>query len=89
MPIQAGSLKPLPPKEEVLKIIENEKKRKLDIASYMPIIQAVADRFGDNAYSVAAKSLTKSGFKVSASELKKIAKELREGRRQPPCGWVT
>jgi len=89
MPIQAGCFKPLPSKEAMLKIIENEKKRKLDIASFMPLIQPVADRFGDKAYSVAARSLTKSGFKVSASEIKKLAKELKEGQRHPPCAWVT
>ena len=89
MPLQAGSFKPLPSKEEMLKIIENEKKRKLNIASFMPLIKAVADRFGDKAYAVAAKSLTKSGFKVNASELKKTAKELRAGQKASPCAWVT
>jgi len=77
MPIQPGTFKRLPPKENVLELIEEQKSHNADITSYMWYIMPVAEKFGDKVYDVAAESLTKSGLKVSPSQLRALAEELK------------
>ena len=77
MAIQSGTFKRLPAKEEILKMIEEEKRHLNALTSYMWYIMPVAERFGDKVYDVAAKSLADSGLKVTASQLKELAEELK------------
>ena len=77
MPIQAGTLKRLPPKEVILEKIEREKQHNADLTSYMWYIMPVAEKCGDRVYEVAAESLTKSGIPVTAAQLKALAEELK------------
>ncbi len=89
MPIQPGTFKRLPPKEEILAAIEEEKRYNLEVMSFIWYIKPVAEKFGDKAYEVAAKSLSGSGLKVTASQLKKIAKDLdtKEGKNRYAEIW--
>lgn len=75
MPIQAGTFKRLPPKEQILEAVQEQRRHNADLTSYMWYIAPVAERFGAEVYDVAAKSLTSSGLKASPSELKVLAEE--------------
>ena len=76
MPIQPGTFKRLPPKEEIIAAIEKEKEYNSDVIPFVWYIKPVADRFGDRVYDVAAASLSKSGLKANAAQLKEVAEEL-------------
>ena len=77
MAIQSGTFKRLPPKEKLLGLIEEERNHNADITSYLWYIMPVAERFGNKVYDVAAESLTRSGLKVSSSQLRTVAQELK------------
>jgi uncharacterized membrane protein YpjA len=76
MAIQSGTFKRLPGKEVIRAQIEEERRHLNDLSSYMWYIMPIADRFGEQVYEVAAKSLAESGLKVTASEMKTLAEEL-------------
>ncbi len=77
MAIQSGTFKRLPGKEVILAQIEEERRHLNDLSSYMWYIMPVADRFGEQVYEVAARSLIESGLKVTAAEMKALAEELK------------
>jgi hypothetical protein len=77
MTIQAGTFKPLPPSEELLKMIENEKRHNADLTSYLWYVMPIVERFGEGVYAVAAESLTRSGVTCTADELRAMAEELK------------
>lgn len=77
MAIQPGTFKRLPGKDVILEQIAEERRHLYDVSSYVWYIMPVADRFGDAVYDVAAYSLTDSGIRVTAPELKALADELR------------
>ena len=77
MPIQSGTFKRLPAKDEILKMIEEEKRHLDDLSSYIWYIMPVAELFGDKVYDVAAQSLAHSGLEVTAPQLKELARELK------------
>lgn len=77
MEIQPRSFHALPSKEEILRSIETQEKRIADLTSYIRYVMPVADRFGDDVYAVAARSLTESGVSVTAKQLKELAEELK------------
>jgi hypothetical protein len=77
MAIQSGTFKRLPGKEVILAQIEEERRHLDDLSSYMWYIMPVADRFGEQVYEVAAKSLAESGLKVTVTDMKALAEELR------------
>ena len=77
MAIQPGTFKRLPPKEEILELIADQKRHDADVTSYVWYLMPLADRFGDGVYEVAAESLARSGLEVSASRLKELGQELR------------
>jgi len=76
MAIQSSTFKSLPPKEEILRGIEDQKAHLADLSSYMWHIMPVAERFGDKVYDVAAAFLATHGFDVTASRLRELAEEL-------------
>jgi len=77
MAIQSGTFKRLPGKEVILAQIEEERRHLNDLSSYLWYIMPVADKFGEQVYEVAARSLEESGLKVTLSEMKALAEELR------------
>ncbi|MCJ7624885.1 MAG: hypothetical protein MUO76_15395 [Anaerolineaceae bacterium] len=76
MPASPTTYKLLPPKDDILKAIEVQKEHLADITSYLWYILPIAERFGEDVYRVAAKSLVGSGIQVTAKDLKTIANEL-------------
>ncbi len=79
---QTSTFHPLPPKEKILSRIEIQKRRVAGPVSYLLYIMPIAERFGDQVYEVAARSLKESGVAVTAEQLKAVAEELKtpEGR---------
>jgi hypothetical protein len=77
MAIQSGTFKRLPGKDVILEQIEEERRHLNDLSSYMWYIMPVADKFGEQVYEVAARSLAESGLKVTLGEMKALAEELR------------
>jgi hypothetical protein len=77
MAIQPGTFKRLPGKEVILEQIEEERRHLHDLSSYMWYIMPVADKFGDQVYEVAARSLAESGLSVTVAEMKALADELK------------
>lgn len=77
MPIQPGTFRRLPPKEEILTLIEEEKRHNADLTSYLWTVMPLAERFGNEVYAVAAKSLNSSGIQVDASQLEELAQMLQ------------
>jgi hypothetical protein len=77
MAVEPRSFNRLPPKEKILNAIEMQKLRLTDLTSYLWHITPVAERFGDQVYEVAARSLTESGVPTSAAELKALAEGLK------------
>ena len=57
--------------------IEEERRHLHDLSSYMWYIMPVADKFGDQVYEVAARSLAESGLSVTVAEMKALADELK------------
>jgi hypothetical protein len=77
MSLQPGTFQPLPSREELRAWVDEHKRHNADLTSYMWHIMPLADRFGDRAYDVAAKSLRASGLQVTAAQLRELAEELR------------
>jgi len=77
MPIQAGTYKRLPPKEEILRRIECEKQHNDDVISFLLYIMPVAEKAGERVYEVAAQTLTRDGLPVTAAQLRALAAELK------------
>jgi len=77
MPIQSGTFKPLPPEDELLQAIEQEKAHNADLISYLLYIMPVAERFGARVYETAAQSLSASGVPATGSQLRALAEELK------------
>jgi hypothetical protein len=79
---QSGTFRRLPSKEEIVKLVDEERRHLNDLAAYMLYIVPVAERFGDGVYAVAAQALNQAGVSANAEELRAIAAELRtpEGR---------
>ncbi len=77
MSLQPGTFQPLPSKDELQAWVNEHRRHNADLTSYMWHIMAVAERFGDRAYDVAAKSLCESGLQVTAAQLKALADELK------------
>ena len=76
MPIQPSTFHALPPKEDLLRRIEEQRAHIADLTSYMWFIIPVAERFGDEVYDVAAAFLAQHGFEVTPTSLKELAAEL-------------
>ena len=68
---------PLPPKQDILRLVELHRRNLNDPLSYLWYIAPVADRFGDRVFDVAADSLTQSGIQVTSTQLRQFAEELR------------
>jgi hypothetical protein len=77
MAIQPGTFMRLPGKEAIVQMIEEERRHLFDLTSYLWYIMPVAERFGDQAYAVAAEALTQNGVPASATLLKALAEELK------------
>jgi len=77
MPIQAGTYKRLPPKEEILRRIEREKQHNDDLISFLLYVMPVAEKAGGRVYTVAAEALTRDGLPVTAAQLRALAAELK------------
>ena len=71
------SFKRLPPKEEILEIVERRRLHITNLSSYMWYILPVAKTFGDKVYEIAAKSLTDSGIPTTADQLMKLGEEMQ------------
>jgi hypothetical protein len=74
---QSATFHRLPPREVILKHIEQQEERIAGPVSYLLHIMPVVDRFGEQVYDVAAKSLQESGVVVTAERLRQVAAELR------------
>jgi hypothetical protein len=77
MPIQSGTFKRLPPKEDIFKAIEREKEHNADLVTFALYIGPVAEKAGRRVYEVAAAALTKDGLPVTAQELEALVAELK------------
>jgi len=77
MPIQAGTYKRLPPKEEILRRIAREKQHNDDLITFLLYIMPVAEKAGERVYEVAAQALTRDGLPVTAAQLMALAAELK------------
>jgi hypothetical protein len=71
------SFKPLPPREEIQKVIERRRRHITNLSSYMWYILPVVKKFGNKVFEVAAKSLTDSGIQTTADQLKRLAEEMQ------------
>ena len=76
MPIQNGTWKRLPPREEILAGIEEQRRHNADLTSYVWYLLPLAEKLGDRVYDVAAESLAESGLDVDGAKLKSLAEEL-------------
>ena len=85
MAIQSGTFKRLPGKEVILAQVEEERRHLNDLSSYMWYVMPVADKFGEQVYEVAAKSLAQSGLKVTVAEMKTLAEELKTPEGMERC----
>ena len=55
---------------------------KADITTYMWFLLPLSEKFGDKIFDVAAKSLAESGVKVTAEEMKAIARDMKLPEKQ-------
>jgi len=74
---QSATFHRLPPKELILKRIEQQERRVAGPVSYLLHIMPAVERFGEQVYEVAAKSLQESGVVVTAEQLRQVAAELK------------
>ena len=82
MAIQNGTWKQLPAKDVILERIREQRRHNADITSYLWYVIPIAEAFGDQAYEVAARSLTESGIKITESELRDLADFLQTAEGQ-------
>jgi hypothetical protein len=82
--LQPATFKPLPAKEELQALVEEERRHIADLTSYMWHIMPIAERCGDAVFAVAAKALCERGLEVTATQLADLAAELKtpEGRQR-------
>jgi len=76
MPIQAGTFKRLPPKEDIIAAIEREREYLSDFTPFVLYIKPIAEKLGVRTYDIAARLLLESGYNVDASQLRQMAEEL-------------
>ena len=76
MPIQNGTWKNLPPREELLAGIAEQERHNTDLTSYLWYLLPLAEKLGDRVYDVAAQSLAESGLDVDADRLRALAEEM-------------
>ena len=97
MPIQNGTWKRLPPREELQAAIAEQERHNADLTSYLWYVLPLAELLGERVYVVAARSLAESGLDVDAERLRALAEELRtpagraryEDNRRRHLGHVT
>lgn len=73
---QTSTFHGLPPKDVIERRIAMQQRRIAGPLSYVLYIKPVAEKFGDQVYEVAARSLQESGVQVTAGQLKQVAEEL-------------
>jgi len=76
MPIQDGTWKGLPPREELRAGIAEQERHNADLTTYLWYLLPLAEKLGDRVYDVAARSLAESGLDVNAEQLRALAEEL-------------
>lgn len=81
MPMQPAVFRPLPSRERLVTLVEEERRHNADITSYLWHVIPIANRFGDAAYDVAAESLAARGLPVTAQGLRELGRDL-----QTPAG---
>ena len=69
MSLQKGTFEPLPPKEELRRWVEEHRRHNADVTSYLWHVIPVAERFGERAYDIAARSLCENGLTVTGTQL--------------------
>lgn len=81
----------MPPREEIVAGIEEQKQRNADLTSYMWHLMPLAEKLGDRVYDVVAKSLAESGLDVDGVRLRVLAEEFGtpEENRRKHLGHVT
>ena len=76
MELQSGNFELLPSKEEIVRLVEQQRQHCEDITSYMWYIIPIANRFGDKVYEVAVESLKNSFPEITAAQLRELAEDM-------------
>ncbi len=65
--VNAGLYLPLPPKEEIERRVNQM--RASGIKGFIPLVQAVAAQYGDEAYTIAQEVFSSLGYEVTQERL--------------------